>query len=134
MAISGAFYFEDGAYRPPPAIRPRIHAQILDAHSGRPLSGSLTEVAYYGTLAQDGKRHALGTGEASFSIPGTIRLRAEADGYAPLILSPVLDNPQLMSLVTGLGDTDLLDWKTYERIRDQLSNIELVFKLKRKTP
>jgi hypothetical protein len=134
MAISGAFYFEDGAYRPPPAVRPRVHTQILDAQSGRPLPGSLTEVTYYGTLGQDGKRHALRTGEGRFSVPGTVRLRAEADGYTPLVLSPVLDNPQLISLITGLGDADLLDWKTFERIRDQLSDVELVFKLQRKKP
>jgi len=134
MAVSGAFYFEDGAFRSPPAVRPRVHALIQDAHSGRPLSGSLTEVAYYGTLGQDGKRHALRTGEGRFSVPGTARLRAEADGYAPLVLTPVLDNPQLIGLVTGLGDADLLDWKTFERIKDQLSDVELVFKLQRKTP
>ena len=91
-------------------------------------------MAYYGTLGQDGKRHALRTGEGRFSVPGTARLRAEADGYAPLVLSPVLDNPQLIGLVTGLGDADLLDWKTFERIRDQVSDVELVFKLQRKTP
>jgi hypothetical protein len=134
MAIAGAFYFDEGAYRTPAAVRPRVHAQIVDADSGASLSGSLTEVAYYGTMGQDGKRHTLKNGEGQLSVPGTVRLRAEAVGYAPLILSPVLDNPQLINLVTGLGDADLLDWKTFARIREQLADVQLVFKLQRKTP
>ncbi len=132
MAISDAFYFDDGAYRPPPAVRPRVHAQIVDAQSGEPLSGSLTEVAYYGTIGRDGNRHSIRNGEGRLSVPGTARLRAEVDGYIPVVLSPILDNPQLMDLITGLGDTDLLNWKTFERIRSQLSDVELIFKLQKK--
>jgi hypothetical protein len=133
MAISGAFYFNDGAYQPPPAVRPRVRALIVDAQSGEPLPGSLTEVAYFGTLLKNGKRHTLRNGEGQLFVPGTVRLRAEAAGYVPMVLSPVLDNPQLMTLVTGLGDTDLFDWKTFERVRSELCDVELVFKLQKKT-
>jgi hypothetical protein len=132
MAISGAFYFESGSYQPPPPVKPRVHAQILDAQSGAPLAGSLTEVTYYGTLGRDGERHALRTGDGRLSVWGTVRLRAEAEGYKPLVLSPVLDNPRLIKTVTGLEDIDLLDWRTFERIRNEASEVELVFKMERK--
>ena len=134
QAIGGAFYFGDGAYRPPLAVRAQVHAKIVDEHSGKPLEGSLTEVEFYGTLGHDGKRHALRTGQVRLAVPGTVRLRAEAKGYMPMVLSPVLDNPQLISTVTGLSDADLLNWKTFELIRAQISNVELVFRLLKAAP
>jgi hypothetical protein len=134
QAISGAFYFGDGSYRPPLAVRAQVHAKIVDEHSSKPLEGSLTEVEFYGTLGHDGKRHSLRTGEVRLAVPGAVRLRAEAKGYMPMVLSPVLDNPQLISTVTGLSDADLLNWKTFERIRVQVSNVELVFRLQKAAP
>jgi hypothetical protein len=132
QAISGAFYFEQGKYSPPAAVRPVVHAQILDGSSGARLTGTLTEVAYYGTQGQDGKRHALRTGEGRLSVEGTVRLRAESEGYEPLVLSPVLDNPGLMRMITGLSDSDLSDWQTFDRIRGELSEVKLAFKLQKK--
>jgi hypothetical protein len=49
----------------------------------------------------------------------------------PVVLSPVLDNPELVSLVTSLSDTNLLEWKTFEDLREGLSKVELEFRLKR---
>ena len=56
---------------------------------------------------------------------------AEASGYEPLTLSPFLDCPELVRTITQLSDTDLVDWKTFEQVRQQLSNIKLVFQLKK---
>jgi hypothetical protein len=67
-------------------------------------------------------------------VPGTVRLRAEVAGYAPMTLSPVLDNPQLVDFITRLSVSDLLDWSTFEQIRDQLSRVELVFRLQKIVP
>ena len=64
-------------------------------------------------------------------MPATIRLRAEAKGYPPLTLSPFLDNPALVELVTRLGDDDLLNWNTYEHCRAAMSNVELTFRLRK---
>jgi hypothetical protein len=129
MAISGAFYFDDGEYRRPEPVAAQVHARIADAETDAALSGSLTEVAYSGTLTRDLKQHVFTNGEEKLVVPGTLRLRAEAQGYEPVVLSPVLDNPELMTLITQLSDADLLDWKTFERIREQFSNVVLVFKL-----
>ncbi|HTL18477.1 MAG TPA: carboxypeptidase-like regulatory domain-containing protein, partial [Patescibacteria group bacterium] len=128
-AITSAFYF--GPYAPPPPTLARIHAKIADARSGAALSGSLVEVTYAGTLSRRGTRHGFSSGEGQLQVPGTVRLRAEAKGYRPLELSPVVDNPELINLITGLSDFDLLNWATFERVRAELSKIELEFKLER---
>jgi hypothetical protein len=133
-AITSAFYFGKGRYRPPSAVSAHVHAKLVDQTSGARLAGTLTELEYYGTLPQERKRYSLKTGEARLTIPGTLRLRAEATGYASVVLSPVLDNPQLMNMITGLSDADLLDWGTFERVREHFSNVELVFKLQKKAP
>jgi hypothetical protein len=129
VAVSGAFYFAAKNYRPPPPVRAQVRARILDAQSGECLPGFLTEVSLEGPVGRDGQRHPLKTGQGQISVPATVRLRAEAKGHAPLTLSPFLDSPNIVETVTGLADTDLLDWKTFERLREQLANIELVFRL-----
>jgi hypothetical protein len=129
-AISSAFYFGDRDAAPPPA-KASVHTKLLDADSGRLLKGSVTEVQFYGTQGQDGKRHRLATGEGRLRVPGTVRLRGESPGYVPLVLSPVLDNLALVSTVTSLSDTKLLEWKTFEDLRERLSGVELEFRLQR---
>ena len=130
VAISGAFYFEDQAGRRPSPVPARVHARLVDSESGKQLSGTLTEVTYYGTIPRTGKRHVLKNGEQYLTVPGTVRLRAEAKGYEPLTLSPFLDCPDLVRTVTEMGDADLVSWKTFESLTEQLSNIELVFRLR----
>ena len=61
-----------------------------------------------------------------------MRLRAEAKGYAPQTLSPFLDSPSLVELITRLSDNDLLDWRTFERIQRELSSVTLVFRLEKR--
>jgi hypothetical protein len=130
VAISGAFYFEDQAGRRPTPVPARVHAQLVDSESGKHLSGTLTEVTYYGTIPRTGKRHVLKNGKEHLTVPGTVRLRAEAKGYEPLTLSPFLDSPDLVRTVTEMSDSELVNWKTFERLAEQFSNIELVFRLR----
>jgi hypothetical protein len=132
LAVSGAFYFAEKGYHPPAPIPARVHTRILDAASREPLSGTITEVRYEGTIARSGKQHSLKHGETQLIVPGTMRLRAESDGYVPLTLSPFLDCPQLVETVTRLRDSDLLDWKTFDDLREKLGSVELVFRMQRK--
>jgi hypothetical protein len=133
-AISGAFYFAGESYRPPKPLRAQVLAQVLDAETGVRLPSTLTEVTFSGTLPHHGKRHRVPTGEARLSIAGTARLRAEAQGYAPLTLSPFLDNPQLVRTVTSFRDEDLCNWQNYEELRRELEQVELVFRLRKAGP
>lgn len=129
-AVSGAFFFDPAPHRPPPPAACRVRARVHDAVSGKPLDAALVEVADLASGApRDLACHTAPGGQATLDIPGTVRLRAEAPGHAPLTLSPIYDCPALAEAVTRLGDADLLDWQTYERTRALLASIELVFSL-----
>jgi hypothetical protein len=132
--VSGAFYFADKSCRPPPAVRAQVFARVLDAGSGARVPSVITEVTFSGTVARDGKRHKLRTGEARVSVPGTVRLRADAKGYASMTLSPFLDSPDLVKTVTSFSDEDLCTWQSFDRLTRQLENGELVFRLQKSSP
>lgn len=133
-AVSGAFYFSDKSCRPARAVRAQVLAHVLDAGTGMPVPSVLTEVTFSGTVAQQGKRHRLPTGEARVSVPGTARLRADAKGYASMTLSPFLDSPNLVKAVTTFSDEDLYNWQSFDQLRQQLENVELVFRLQKTSP
>jgi hypothetical protein len=110
----------------------RIRVHIADASDGKPLDATLTEITAFASAApRAGTQHAVTGGQGVLETPGTVRLRAEVPGYEPLTLSPVLDSPALMEMLTRLEDKDLLAWETFERIRALLANIELTFNMKR---
>jgi hypothetical protein len=133
-AISGAFYFADKAYRPPQPVRAQVRAQVLDAETGVRVSAVLTEVTLSGTVAREGRRHRLQTGEGRLYVPGTARLRAEARGYVPMTLSPFLDSPDLVKTVTTFSEQDLSNWQSFGQLKRQLDNVDLVFRLQKTSP
>ncbi len=133
-AISGAFFFEDKPWRAPEPVKARIRVQVRAAGSGRVLDATLTEVNYLGTQPQSGARHRLPAGAGEITIPATARLRADATGFEPVTLSPFFDHPSLVETVTRLEDQDLLDWRTFERIRTLLGDLALTFTLPEAQP
>jgi hypothetical protein len=133
-AISGAFYFADKSHRPPQPVRAQVRAQVLDAETGARVSAVLTEVTLSGTVVREGRRHRLRTGEARVYVPGTARLRAEARGYAPMTLSPFLDSPDLVKTVTTFSEQDLSNWQSFDQLKRQLDNVDLVYRLQKTSP
>jgi hypothetical protein len=130
-AISGAFFFEPPGYEPPRAVPARVRVTLQDARTGERLSGSVTEVTLLGPWSRDGRRHELATGEAVLTVPGTVRLRAEAPGHQSTTLSPFLDSRVLVEFITRLTAEDLLKWETFERVRALLNGMELGFRLEK---
>jgi hypothetical protein len=133
-AVSGAFYFADKSHRPPQPVRAQVRAQILDAKTDVHVPAVLAEVTLSGTVAREGRRHRLQTGEARVYVPGTARLRAEARGYAPMTLSPFLDSPDLVKTVTTFCEQDLSNWQSFDQLKRQLDNVDLVFRLQKTSP
>jgi len=133
-AISGAFFFEEAGRRTPTPVPAQVKAQIVEAGTGKPLDGSLIEVTYQGTFPREGRKHAFARGECRLTIPGTVRLRAEVPGYAPVTLSPFFDYPALVETITRLEDSDLLKWDTFERVRVLLGEVPLRFSLAKQQP
>ena len=130
IAVSGAFYFSK-EHQQPAQVPARVRVEILDRESNRPLAGTIREMLFEGTIPHPGKRHRIEPGGGELVVPGTVRLQAQSKGYRPLILSPFLDCPELVQTVTGLSDSDLLEWGTFERLREQLTQVHLVFRLEK---
>ncbi len=128
-AISGAFFFDRKPWTSPEPVRARVRARVIDAASGLPLDATLTEAIYLGTEPQFGRVHRLPGGSGEIMIPATTRLRAQAHDYEEVTLSPLFDHPALIELITRLGDDDLVDWRTFERIRSLLDDVTLTFRL-----
>jgi hypothetical protein len=129
-AISGAFFFDETPWRAPDPVQAGVHVRVVEAGSGRALDATLTEVSHLGTRPQPGTQHRLPGGSGVVAIPATARLRADAAGFEPVTLSPFFDHPPLVELITRLEDKDLLDWRTYERVRELLGEVTLTFTLR----
>ena len=129
-ATSGAFFFDEKPWRPPPLLPARIRVRVIAAGSDRALDATLTEIHQLGPQPQPGARHRLPGGSGTLVMPATARLRAEARGMEPVTLSPLFDHPPLLELVTRLEDKDLADWRTYQRIAALLDDVPLEFALK----
>jgi len=130
-AITGAFFFEREGLRPPEPVMAKVRVTVQDAKTGEKLTGSVTEVSFLGPVPRQGKRHDISMQE-SMAIPVTVRLQADVAGYRSQIQSPFLDNAPLRNLITGLSAEDLLDWGTFERVGELLSEITLTFNLQKK--
>jgi hypothetical protein len=131
-AITGAFFFNAPDFKLPRPVPMRVQVRLEEAGSGRPLSGTLTEIEFWGSIPHEGKPHHITGGIGSFVMSGTMRLCARVAGYEPAILSPLFDNPPLIAAVTRLEDQDLVNWSTFERIRELLGEVKLTFVLPKK--
>jgi hypothetical protein len=89
------------------------------------------EVEYLATRSREGKAHAVTGGQATVTISGKARLRAEVPGYESLTLSPFPDDPALLEAITQLSAEDLTRWETFERIKARLENVRLMFRMKK---
>lgn len=132
QAITGAFWFDSPGHQAPEPVRPKLNIKLADAETGEPLAGTLTEVTLAGALQRPGRQHPVRDGRLVCTVPGTVRLRAEVPGYEPKILSPFLDSPELVRFITSLDDQALLDWGSYERLRELLGGLELTFQMQRR--
>jgi hypothetical protein len=130
-AISGAFFVDAIEHQPPPPAPARVKVRAHDVVSGAPISGALTEITYLGVIPREGKRHELNDGSGAFVVPATVRLRLDAQGYQPVEKSIFLDNAAMVELITGLQAEDLLQWTTFERVRELLGEVSLEFSMKK---
>ena len=127
-AISGAFFFDAKPFLPPAPVPAQISVEFVDADTGAPLSGSVTELTFRGTLPEEGKTTAI-DGRNTMVVPGTARLRAQAPGHRQQVLSPFFDDSILLTYITQLRAEDLVKWETFEHVHALLSNIKLTFRL-----
>jgi hypothetical protein len=128
-AFTGAFYCRNPDYSKPQPTPAKAHIQILDAKSGNPITGQVTEVQFKPATPSDHASHKVPTSGLTLTFNATRRLRAEAAGYQPQTLSPILDYPTLLNKITSTTAEDLLNWETYDETRKLLGTIALTFQL-----
>ena len=132
QAVSGAFFFDTENFTPPAAVECLCNISVVDASDNTPLEAVIVETSrVVSGNGKTGRQHVIVAGKGTITIPGTVRLRAESPGYQPLTLSPILDSPDMIEFITGLQESDLLDWSTFEKTSEMLKNLRLTFKLQR---
>jgi hypothetical protein len=51
-----------------------------------------------------------------------------------MTLSPFLDSPDLVKTVTTFSEQDLSNWQSFDQLKRQLDNVDLVFRLHKASP
>lgn len=128
-AVSGAFYLDAQPWVPPAPMSATVRVEVRDARTDALLDAEVTEVAYLGPDPTFGRVRHAERGRGRWNVPATVRLRASAPGHEAMTLSPFFDHPTLVDFITHLDDRALLDWATYERIRELMADVPLVFRL-----
>lgn len=133
-AISGAFFIDVTPWRAPEPVPARIEVDVVDRDTGHRLDAVITEIIRHGARPRahgpaETRRHRLPGGHGQLEVPATVRLQAEAEGYSPVTLSPLFDQPDLLERITRMDDRDLLEWTTFEDVRARLAGGRLTFRL-----
>ncbi len=129
-AVTGAFFFDAEPWQSPKPETATLRVRVLSMETGEPIPATLTELRHLGPEGIPGTSHSLAQGDGVVAVPGTSRVRASAPGYEPAILSPFFDHPALLETIASMDDQSLLDWNTFERIRELLREVPLTFRLR----
>jgi hypothetical protein len=73
---------------------------------------------------------AWASGEPGVSVPGTARVRVAIPGYLPETKSIFMDYAPLRELILNLHSEQLIEWATFEEVRELLGEVKLHFALK----
>lgn len=125
VAITNPIYFETPAYRAPESALATVNLRSTASGSGEALNGTYDVLEMIGRKPRVISIGEVKGGMATISAPATARIRLSAPGHAPQVKSIFMDTPDLMKLTTEMQLADLVEWTTYERVRDILSGINL---------
>jgi hypothetical protein len=131
IAISDPIYFEAPDYRRPEPAAARVHLTVRDAIDGKPLEGHCDVLRMIGREPKIERTVAFTGGDAVLTAPATARLRISAPGYAPVVKSIFMDTPELLDMARHMSRAQLLDWRTFERIRALLGDVRMQIPLQR---
>ncbi|MFH1569999.1 MAG: CehA/McbA family metallohydrolase [Gemmatimonadota bacterium] len=132
LAVTSPVYVGDGAYRPPAPYPAAVRVAVVDAATGRRLDGQMELVEFACDRVEVVEARPICEGAFAGAVPGDLRLRARVEGYAPQVLSPILDHPPLYRDLLGpIRAADLADPAYYERLRRTLDRVELRFEMVR---
>ncbi|MBT3342223.1 MAG: CehA/McbA family metallohydrolase [Gemmatimonadetes bacterium] len=128
FAITSPFYFEGPEYQAPETHAATVQATVVDAETGRPLDGRLEFVAFDKEQVEVCQTQTFSDGSFNGQVAGDLRLRAVVEGYHDMILSPILDFPEIYrEILAGIRREDLADPAYYVKLREALDRVELSF-------
>ena len=132
LAVTSPIYFAGAEYREPQPYPVRVRAAVVDGRTGASLSGRMELVEFARDRVDVVEERTFREGVFEGRVPGDLRLRTQVEGYAPRVLSPILDyDPLYRDLLGGIRSADLADPAYYERLRRALDRVELRFELSR---
>jgi len=129
-ALANPIYFRTPGFKPPEAVRTRLHVSIKDQESGQPMNAHVTILDPLGAVLDERQAPA---GQCELTVPPTSSIRVSAQGHQPVTKSIFRDTP-LRTLVDEIAsgsrqEKPLLEPFTYQRFRDLASEQALAFVL-----
>ena len=128
-AVSNPIYFEAPGFQAPQPAQAHVDLHVAVAGSGRPLDGSYEVLDMIGREPRILDTGQFTGGRARFEAPATARIRVRASGCEPAMKSIFIDTPALLKSTLEIQLPELLDWATYEKVRQTLLQIQLKFEM-----
>jgi hypothetical protein len=128
VAITNPIYFEGKDYKAPQPTLAHVAGRVTNA-AGQLLEGEYEVVRMVGLDPVQLSKHAFVDGQFVADVPGTARLRVQAQGYKPLVKSVFVDYSPLLQMALNMREGEITSWTTFEEIKDLLGDVRLDFQL-----
>lgn len=130
VAFTNPVWFESPGWQQPQPSLARVDMTVSD-RSGKALDGECEVIRMVGQEAIVESRVRFTAGRLSLDAPGTVRLRVHVPGYQTATQSIFMDYAPLLDLTVSMRPEDLIDWGTFEKIKERLRHVSLEFMLER---
>jgi TolB protein len=131
VAITNPIFFDPPGWKPPAPAQAKIRIRVADARTGQPVAAACDALERTGRQDRSLFRREAPGGVVELEAPATARLRVEAPGYKPAFRSIFLDHEPILRATLEMRAERLLEWSTYERLREALSRVEFDVRLER---
>jgi hypothetical protein len=130
VAFTNPVWFEPRGWQPPRPARAQLGVTVVDSR-GKALDGDCETIRMVGKQAVVESQTRFHAGKVSLDAPGTARIRIRVPGYQTATQSILMDYAPLRDLTLNIRPEDLTDWSTFEKTRDRLRQVSLVFRMER---
>jgi len=131
VAITNPIYFQGSNYQAPAPVQAQVTGIVKDRETGAPLEGNYEVFERVGLTPVTKSRRHFRNGPFGISVPGTARIRVNAEGYIPEERSIFVDHAPLLNFILGLHSEQLIDWTTFEKVKTLLADVRFEFALTR---
>jgi hypothetical protein len=129
VAITNPIYFEGIDSHLPQLVLARVTGTVNDRESGKPLDGICEVISMVGLTPVPLSRYEFSNGRFVLEAPATARLQVRVPGYQRQTKSIFLDSPPLLNMTLNMHCSELIDWSTFEQLKELLRKVALKFDL-----